>query len=60
VFEFEHLYCSSWVPVYSDSSKKLAVMSIAFMLQNKDDAVVWRGPKKNGRLIILAAVSTHR
>ncbi len=36
------------MPVFSDSSQKLAVMSIGFLLKNKDDAVVWRGPKKNG------------
>ena len=23
-------------------------MSIGFLLNNKDDAVIWRGPKKNG------------
>lgn len=38
-----------WVPVYADPSKKLGVMSIGFLLQNRDDAVVWRGPKKNGK-----------
>lgn len=42
-----------WIPVYTDSSKKLGVMSIGFLLQNKDDAVVWRGPKKNGTLNLL-------
>ena len=26
----------------------LSVMSIGFLLDHKDDAVVWRGPKKNG------------
>ena len=26
----------------------LGVMSIGFMLPSKDDAVIWRGPKKNG------------
>ena len=26
----------------------LAVMSIGFMLPNKDDPVIWRGPRKNG------------
>ncbi|KAF2866416.1 hypothetical protein BDV95DRAFT_672022 [Massariosphaeria phaeospora] len=26
----------------------LGVMSIQFMLPNRDDAVIWRGPKKNG------------
>ncbi len=26
----------------------LGVMSIGFMLPNPDDAVIWRGPRKNG------------
>ena len=38
----------SWVPVYTDADKMLSVMSISFLLDHKDDAVVWRGPKKNG------------
>jgi len=27
---------------------QLSVMSVGFMLPNKDDAVIWRGPRKNG------------
>lgn len=23
-------------------------MSVGFLLESKDDAVIWRGPKKNG------------
>lgn len=46
----------SWVPVFFDVAQKLAVMSIGFLLQNTDDAVVWRGPKKNGSL---QSVSCH-
>ena len=42
--------------MYSDSSQNLAVMSIGFLLQNKDDAVVWRGPKKNGIVICVPHV----
>ena len=42
-----------WIPVYTDPSKKLGVMSIGFLLQNRDDAVIWRGPKKNGRLLLI-------
>lgn len=34
-----------WSPVYVESN--LGVMSIGFMLPNPDDAVVWRGPRKN-------------
>lgn len=45
----------SWVPVYSDPSQKLAVMSIGFLLGNRDDAVVWRGPKKNGTVYVVVA-----
>ena len=37
--------------MYSDPSQKLAVMSIGFLLGSRDDAVVWRGPKKNGTRI---------
>ena len=45
---FYCLNCVSWVPVYTGPDKMLAVMSIGFLLEHKDDAVVWRGPKKNG------------
>lgn len=34
-----------WSPVYVDS---IGVMSIGFMLPDPDDAVIWRGPRKNG------------
>ena len=32
-------------------SDNLAVMSIGFLLNSGDDAVIWRGPKKNGKLV---------
>jgi Mrp family chromosome partitioning ATPase len=35
-----------WSPVYVNDN--LGVMSIGFMLQSPDEAVVWRGPRKNG------------
>ncbi|MEW5308432.1 MAG: hypothetical protein WDW38_000395 [Sanguina aurantia] len=35
-----------WSPVYVEDN--LGVMSIGFMLPNPDEAVVWRGPRKNG------------
>jgi len=35
-----------WSPVYVNDN--LAVMSIGFMLPNQDDAIIWRGPRKNG------------
>ncbi|CAG8604347.1 9085_t:CDS:2 [Paraglomus occultum] len=41
-----HQSLSGWSPVYV--SDNLGVMSIGFMLPDSDDAVIWRGPKKNG------------
>ena len=38
----------SWVPVYTDKDQRLAIMSIGLLLHSRNDAVVWRGPKKNG------------
>jgi Mrp family chromosome partitioning ATPase len=35
----------AWTPVYA--SPNLAVMSISFLLQDSNAAVVWRGPRKN-------------
>ncbi|ETO26975.1 nucleotide binding protein [Reticulomyxa filosa] len=37
---------SGWSPVYAKDN--LSVMSIAFMLHNRDDAIIWRGPRKTG------------
>ncbi|KAF8477298.1 cytosolic Fe-S cluster assembling factor nbp35 [Kalaharituber pfeilii] len=41
-----HTSSAGWSPVYVRDN--LAVMSIQFMLPGKDDAIIWRGPKKNG------------
>ena len=38
-----------WIPVYSKSTvgdKKLAIMSIGFLLEDRNAPVIWRGPKK--------------
>ena len=35
-----------WSPVYA--SENLGVMSVAFMLGDRNDAIIWRGPRKNG------------
>jgi Mrp family chromosome partitioning ATPase len=40
-----HQSNAGWSPVYVQDN--LGVMSIGFMLPNPDDAVVWRGPRKN-------------
>lgn len=47
---------SGWSPVYvtqeglaeDDEDVELGVMSIGFMLPSDDEAVIWRGPRKNG------------
>lgn len=41
-----HTSASGWSPVWV--LENLGVMSVQFMLPNRDDAVIWRGPKKNG------------
>ena len=46
VGESIHASASGWSPVYV--ADNLGVMSIQFMLPSEDDAIIWRGPKKNG------------
>ncbi|XP_028669783.1 cytosolic Fe-S cluster assembly factor nubp2 [Erpetoichthys calabaricus] len=41
-----HQCDAGWVPVYADRERTIALMSISFLLENVNDAVVWRGPKK--------------
>lgn len=41
-----HQSMDGWTPVYYEDN--LSVMSIGFLLSNKNDAVIWRGPRKNG------------
>lgn len=40
-----HKSTTGWTPVYATDN--LAVMSCGFLLGSLDDAVIWRGPKKN-------------
>jgi Mrp family chromosome partitioning ATPase len=40
-----HQSSAGWSPVFAGD---LAVMSIGFLLGNQNDAVIWRGPRKNG------------
>jgi len=46
--EGEQVHSSNmgWSPVYVEDN--LAVMSVGFMLSDSNEAVIWRGPKKNG------------
>jgi Mrp family chromosome partitioning ATPase len=41
-----HSSSSGWSPVYVQDN--FAVMSVGFMLSSSKDAIMWRGPKKNG------------
>ncbi|KAF2893042.1 hypothetical protein ILUMI_13136 [Ignelater luminosus] len=43
-----HQSGSGWSPVYVEDN--LSVMSIGFLLSSVDDAIIWRGPKKNGMI----------
>lgn len=48
--ESVHQSSAGWVPIYTDADKSLAVMSIGFLLKNRNDAVIWRGPKKTAMI----------
>ena len=39
-----------WVPVFADKEQQLSIMSIGFLLKNRNDSVVWRGPKKTAMI----------
>uniref|UniRef100_A0A0K8SL32 Cytosolic Fe-S cluster assembly factor NUBP1 homolog n=3 Tax=Lygus hesperus TaxID=30085 RepID=A0A0K8SL32_LYGHE len=43
-----HQSGSGWCPIYVEEN--LALMSIGFLLGSPDDAVIWRGPKKNNMI----------
>lgn len=48
-----HQSGSGWTPISvelpgDNPTGELLVMSIGFMLPNADDAIIWRGPRKNG------------
>lgn len=41
-----HQSAEGWVPVYSDASGRLGVVSLGFLVEGRDEPVIWRGPKK--------------
>ncbi|KZC13686.1 Cytosolic Fe-S cluster assembly factor NUBP1 like protein [Dufourea novaeangliae] len=43
-----HQSGSGWSPVYIEDN--LSLMSIGFLLASPNEAVIWRGPKKNGMI----------
>lgn len=45
-----HQSSAGWVPVYVDQGRRLGLMSIGFLLKDRGDSVVWRGPKKDGMI----------
>ena len=45
-----HQCDEGWLPVFTNETQSMAIMSIAFLLSSSDDAVVWRGPKKNAMI----------
>ncbi|KAG9083555.1 cytosolic Fe-S cluster assembly factor cfd1 [Ceratobasidium sp. 370] len=54
-----HQSTDGWVPVYADSAlgiggqgggARMLCMSVGFLLKNRGDSVVWRGPKKNAMI----------
>ncbi|KAH7334896.1 MRP-like protein [Rhizoctonia solani] len=46
-----HQSTDGWVPVYADGPNlRMLCMSVGFLLKNRGDSVVWRGPKKNAMI----------
>ncbi|EGG21887.1 nucleotide binding protein 1-like protein [Cavenderia fasciculata] len=45
-----HKSSAGWIPVYLDNTRNLGVISIQFLLGDKDAPVIWRGPKKNSMI----------
>uniref|UniRef100_A0A3Q4EGS2 Nucleotide binding protein 2 n=1 Tax=Mus musculus TaxID=10090 RepID=A0A3Q4EGS2_MOUSE len=45
-----HQCDNGWVPVFVDQEQSISLMSVGFLLENPDEAVVWRGPKKHAGL----------
>ncbi|XP_065776320.1 cytosolic Fe-S cluster assembly factor NUBP2 isoform X3 [Muntiacus reevesi] len=39
---------SGWVPVFVDREQSISLVSVGFLLEQPDEALVWRGPRKNG------------
>lgn len=47
-----HQCDNGWVPVFVDQEQSISLMSVGFLLENPDEAVVWRGPKKHGKNLV--------
>lgn len=47
VFQSEN---GRWLPIFKGDDKRLAIMSIGFLLKSRDDPIIWRGPKKTSMI----------
>lgn len=45
-----HQSSAGWVPVYTDGTKRLGLMSIGFLQPDRSKSIVWRGPKKTAMI----------
>ncbi|VDP89976.1 unnamed protein product [Echinostoma caproni] len=46
-----HACPEGWMPVFADGiTQRLPVVSIAFLLDDPDSAIIWRGPRKSGMI----------
>lgn len=43
-------FSKNWEPVFVDMEHRLCVMSVGFLLTNRNDAIILRGPKKNATI----------
>lgn len=50
-----HRSNDGWTPV--SASENIGVMSVGFMLNSRQDAIIWRGPRKDGMKPFCACVS---
>lgn len=55
-----HQCDSGWVPVFVDQEQSISLMSVGFLLEEPDEAVVWRGPRKNGDELVGSALPASR
>lgn len=39
-----------WVPIYKGNDNRFKIMSIGFLLNSRNDPIIWRGPKKTSMI----------
>lgn len=50
VFSVYQSESGKWVPIYKGDDNRFAIMSIGFLLNSRDDPIIWRGPKKTSMI----------